>query len=212
MRSFNLLGKLLNKAQKQSEPLTRSDVASKLGLATTKSYGPMARVTWSQSVWWKKKSCPSCQLNSRDSTFLGIKDDLEVKIQLAKTVLAQSHISHCSPFTALNIEAVDELHEQLWWPECASLDAQRTSCNNQSTTRKSRLHSEASYSCSDMKTSHTFPRPLSPASTGFGKCMSPSKKFQKNNWHLGTGCNYNRSWRSMCFHQAVVSTFRSTSG
>ena len=59
VRSFNLLGKLLNKAQKQSEPLTRSDAASKLGLATTKSYGPMARVTWSQSVWWTKKSCPS---------------------------------------------------------------------------------------------------------------------------------------------------------
>ena len=54
VRSFNLLGKLLNKAQKQSEPLTRSDAASKLGLATTKSYAPMARVTWSQSVWWKK--------------------------------------------------------------------------------------------------------------------------------------------------------------
>ena len=29
-------------------------------------------------------------------------------------------------------------------------------------------------------------------------------------WHLGTGCNYNRSWRLICFHQAVVSTFRLT--
>ena len=39
VRSFNLLGKLLKKAQKESEPLTRSDLAGKLGLATTKSYG-----------------------------------------------------------------------------------------------------------------------------------------------------------------------------
>ena len=39
VRSFNLLDKLLKKAQKESEPLTRSDLASKLGLATTKSYG-----------------------------------------------------------------------------------------------------------------------------------------------------------------------------
>ena len=39
VRSFNLPGKLLNKAQKQSEPLTRSDLASLLGLATSKSYG-----------------------------------------------------------------------------------------------------------------------------------------------------------------------------
>ena len=54
--------------------------------------------------------------------------------------------------------------------------------------------------------------PLSPVATGFGKCMSLSQKFQKNNRHLGTGCNYNRSWRSMCFHQAVLSTFQSTSG
>ena len=38
----------------------------------------------------------------------------------------------------------------------ASLDARCISCNNQPTTRKSRLHSEASYSCSGMKTSHTF--------------------------------------------------------
>ena len=38
----------------------------------------VARVTWSQSVWWKKKSCPSWQLHSIDSTFLGTKDDLEV--------------------------------------------------------------------------------------------------------------------------------------
>ena len=39
VRSFNLPCKLLNKAQKQSEPLTRSDLASLLGLATSKSYG-----------------------------------------------------------------------------------------------------------------------------------------------------------------------------
>ena len=108
----------------------------------------MARVTWSQSVWWKKQFCPSCQFNSRDSTFC-------------------SRLKPCQsgfPFTALDIEAFDDLHEQLWWPECASLDARCTSCNNQSTTRKSRLHSEASYRCSDMKTSHTFhvPCPLPP--------------------------------------------------
>ena len=47
------------------------------------------------------------------------------------------------------------------------------------------------------------------------KCINMSRKNQKNNWHLETGCNecnYNRSWRSMCVHQAVVSTFQSTSG
>ena len=45
--------------------------------------------------------------------------------------------------------------------------------------------------------------------------INMSRKIPKNNWHLETGCNecnYNRSWRSMCVHLAVVSTFRSTSG
>ena len=78
VRSFNLLGKLLKKAQKKSEPLTRSDLASKLRLAASNQQSLVTRMTWSQSVWWKKKSCPSCQFNSRDSTFLGTKDVLEV--------------------------------------------------------------------------------------------------------------------------------------
>ena len=54
--------------------------------------------------------------------------------------------------------------------------------------------------------------PLPPVATGLGKCMNlpnlpPKSKFIDTS---ETGCNYNRSWRLICFHQAVVSTFRLT--
>ena len=109
--SFNWLGKLFNKAQKQSEPLTRWQSL-------------VARVTWSERVWWKKKSCPSCQLRSIDSIFLGIKDVFEVKIQLAKAVLAQRHVSQGSilkhPIAAVTWKLLTPFRSEIWhvqiWP------------------------------------------------------------------------------------------------
>ena len=111
----------------------------------------VARVTWSQSLWWKKKSCPACQLNSRDSTFLGtLRESLGFVLKHPTAAVTRKLLT---PFTST------------------------TPCRHWSWT----MHEPA----------------------------EPATKI-KIYWHLGTGCNYNRSWRLICFHQAVVSTFRLT--